>query len=201
MALGSSRTAIVRLVVRQALVPVVVGVVFGLLVALAATRVLTALLHGVSPHDPATLAAAALTLLATTAAAGACPAWRATRTKPNALAPGGMRTQTSDGSRGAGAPGRRRRARRTARAPPVSPPASPSRRPPPLSSSQILRPGASRRSGTGAVASGPGVEPDILPTAGGRSQTRRGRSRRRHRAGSPVRASVANLRLRHWPIG
>ena len=80
MALGSSRTAIVRLVMRQVLAPVVAGMVFGLLVALEATRVLTALLHGVSPHDPATLAAAALTLLATTAAAGACPAWRATRT-------------------------------------------------------------------------------------------------------------------------
>ena len=80
MALGSSRTAIVRLVVRQALAPVVVGVVFGLVVALGATRVLTALLYGVSPHDPATLAAAALTLLTTTTAAGACPAWRATRT-------------------------------------------------------------------------------------------------------------------------
>ena len=65
---------------RQALAPVVVGVVFGLVVALGATRVLTALLYGVSPHDPATLAAAALTLLTTTAAAGAFPAWRATRT-------------------------------------------------------------------------------------------------------------------------
>ena len=80
MALGSSRTAIVRLVVRQALVPVVVGVVLGLSVALGATRLLTALLYGVSPHDPATLAAAAITLLTTTAAAGAYPAWRATRT-------------------------------------------------------------------------------------------------------------------------
>ena len=80
MALGSSRTAIVRLVVRQALVPVVVGVACGLVVALGAARVLTALLYGVSPHDPATLAAAALTLLTTTAAAGAWPAWRATRT-------------------------------------------------------------------------------------------------------------------------
>ena len=80
MALGSSRTAIVRLVMRQALAPVVVGVVFGLVVALGATRVLTALLYGVSPHDPATLVAAALTLLTTTTAAGAYPAWRATRT-------------------------------------------------------------------------------------------------------------------------
>ena len=80
MALGSSRTAIVRMVVRQALVPVVVGVVFGLVVALGATRVLTALLFGVSPHDPATLVAAALTLLTTTTAAGAYPAWRATHT-------------------------------------------------------------------------------------------------------------------------
>ena len=80
LALGSSRTAVVRLVMRQALVPVVVGVAFGLIVALGATRVLTALLYGVSPHDPATLAAAALTLLATTTAAGVWPAWRATRT-------------------------------------------------------------------------------------------------------------------------
>ena len=79
MALGSSRTAIVRLVTRQALAPVVVGVVFGLVVALGATRVLIALLYGVSPHDPATLAAAALTLLTATTAAGAYPAWRATR--------------------------------------------------------------------------------------------------------------------------
>ena len=80
MALGCSRTAIVRLVVRQALVPVVVGVVFGLVVALGATRVLAALLYGVSPHDPATLAAAALTLVTTTTAAGAWPACRPTRT-------------------------------------------------------------------------------------------------------------------------
>ena len=57
-----------------------VGVVFGLVVALGATRVLTALLCGVSPHDPVTLAAAALTPSTTTAAAGAGPAWRATRT-------------------------------------------------------------------------------------------------------------------------
>lgn len=80
MALGCSRAAIVRLVLRQALAPVVVGVVFGLVVALGATRVLTALLYGVSPHDPATLAAAALTLLTTTAAVAAFPAWRATHT-------------------------------------------------------------------------------------------------------------------------
>ena len=80
MALGSSRTAIVRPVMRQALVPVAVGVVLGLIVALGATRVLTALLYGVSPHAPPKLAAAALMLLATTAAAGAWPAWRATRT-------------------------------------------------------------------------------------------------------------------------
>ena len=80
MALGSPRPAIVRLVTRQALGPVVVGIVFGLVVALGTTRVLTALLYGVSPHDPATLVAAALTLLTTTVAAGAYPAWRATRT-------------------------------------------------------------------------------------------------------------------------
>ena len=80
MALGSSPTAIVRLVLRQVLAPVVVGVVFGLVVALGATRALTALLYGVSPHDPATLVSAALTLLTTTTAAGAWPAWRATRT-------------------------------------------------------------------------------------------------------------------------
>ena len=87
MALGSSRTAIVRLVLRQVLAPVVVGVVFGLVVALGAARVLTALLYGVSPHDPATLAAAALTLLTTTAAAGLSGVARHAH-EPHALAPG-----------------------------------------------------------------------------------------------------------------
>ena len=64
------------------------------------------------------------------------------------------------------------------------------------------RTGASRRSGTAAAATGRGVAPDVLPTA--RSGSRgpdEGVHAAGHRAASPVRASVANLRLRHWPIG
>ena len=94
MALGSSRTAIVRLVMRQALVPVVVGVVFGLVVALGATRVLTALLYGVSPHDPATLVAAALTLLTTTDGGRRLSGVARHAHEPHALAPSRMRTHT-----------------------------------------------------------------------------------------------------------
>ena len=102
-------------------------------------------------------------------------------------ASGGVRPRNTRRGRGGrrrvwGPDGRRRRARRAARAP-----RSRRRRrrragPPRPSSSQVFGREASRRSGTGAAATGRGVEPDVLPTAGSGSRTGRGRSRRRHRA-------------------
>jgi hypothetical protein len=51
-------------------------------VAVAGGRLVAALLHGVSPTDPATLAAAAVALLVVCAAAVLLPAARAARADP-----------------------------------------------------------------------------------------------------------------------
>ena len=81
-ALGSSRSAIIWLVTKQTLTPVGFGVVLGLMSALLAARTLTALLYGVSPHDPTTLIAGALVILGTAVSASALPALRAARLDP-----------------------------------------------------------------------------------------------------------------------
>ncbi|MBI3470506.1 MAG: hypothetical protein HY013_04035 [Candidatus Solibacter usitatus] len=43
---------------------------------------LTGLLFGLAPHDPWTLAGAALLMIVVAAAAGSLPAWRASRVDP-----------------------------------------------------------------------------------------------------------------------
>ena len=54
MALGASRSEVLRLVARQAAGPVAVGMAVGLVVSLAASRLLASLLYGLSPTDLAT---------------------------------------------------------------------------------------------------------------------------------------------------
>lgn len=82
MALGSSRSATIWLVSRQTLMPVCLGAVLGLVAAFLGARTLTALLYGVSPHDPTTLVSGVLVILGTALAASALPAWRAARMDP-----------------------------------------------------------------------------------------------------------------------
>lgn len=82
LALGSARSAVVWLVMRQALTPVAVGTVLGLATALLGARALSVLLYGVSPQDPATLIGAAAVIAVTTVAASTVPAWRAARIDP-----------------------------------------------------------------------------------------------------------------------
>lgn len=79
MALGASSGDVVRLVVGQGLRPVLVGTVVGGLAAIAASRLLTAWLRGVSPNDPVTLGAAAGLLVAVAVVASLVPARRATK--------------------------------------------------------------------------------------------------------------------------
>jgi putative ABC transport system permease protein len=79
MALGASSSDVVRLVVGQGLRPVLVGTVVGGLAAIAASRLLTAWLRGVSPNDPLTLGAAAGLLVAVAVLASLVPARRATK--------------------------------------------------------------------------------------------------------------------------
>ena len=82
LALGARQHELRRMVLREALALGAVGLVLGLGGALLVSRALTTLLYSVSPSDPATLAAVAGVLLATTVLAGYLPARRATRIDP-----------------------------------------------------------------------------------------------------------------------
>ncbi|HYV11785.1 MAG TPA: ABC transporter permease [Pyrinomonadaceae bacterium] len=82
VALGASRSAILRWVLRQGMILSIAGVVIGLVGALALTRLLRTLLFGVGPTDIVTYGA--LALLMTIVALIACyvPARRATKVDP-----------------------------------------------------------------------------------------------------------------------
>jgi putative ABC transport system permease protein len=82
MALGADRHEILRLVLRQGLMPVIVGICCGLAGAAAVTRVMHTLLFDVSAQDPMTFSAVSLMLLAVAAAACYVPARRAMTVDP-----------------------------------------------------------------------------------------------------------------------
>ena len=82
MALGASRSQVRRLVLRQGLTEVLVGVAIGTAGALALTRTMASLLFDVSPGDPAAFASAAVVLLAAGYLASDLPARRATAVDP-----------------------------------------------------------------------------------------------------------------------
>jgi len=82
MAVGASHAAVLGLVLRQSLSVAAVGAVLGLFGAAAAQRLMSGLLFGISPIDPATFTGAALFLLTVAAAATLIPALRATRIDP-----------------------------------------------------------------------------------------------------------------------
>jgi ABC-type antimicrobial peptide transport system permease subunit len=82
MALGAARASVLGLVLKQGLALAAVGVVLGLLAALALTRLLQAQLFGVTSTDPPTFVAVALGLLAVATLATVVPALRATRVNP-----------------------------------------------------------------------------------------------------------------------
>ena len=82
LALGARPGSLVALVLKRTLALAGVGLAIGLAVALAGGRLLEGALFGVSPRDPLTLAAVALVLLLSAAAAGYGPARRASRLDP-----------------------------------------------------------------------------------------------------------------------
>src|SRR5438128_11224413 len=82
MALGAQTADVLRLVVRQGMAPVLLGLVIGIVAALALGRLLTTQLYEVSPHNPALLAITALTLGAVALLACFLPARRATFVNP-----------------------------------------------------------------------------------------------------------------------
>jgi len=82
MALGADRSAVLRLVVGQAMRLTVIGCGIGLASAYALTRVMAGILFEVSPNDPPTFIGVALILALSAALAAWLPARRATRVDP-----------------------------------------------------------------------------------------------------------------------
>jgi putative ABC transport system permease protein len=82
MARGAQPRDILRLVLRQAIVLVLIGLVIGLTVGSILMRVMSSLLFGVSPTDPLTFGLLTLLLLLVAMAACLIPARRATRVDP-----------------------------------------------------------------------------------------------------------------------
>ena len=82
MALGAKRGDVFRLVVQGGARLALIGVVIGIIGALAATRVLTTLLYGVSPTDPSVFVAMGAVLLGTALVASYVPARRAASLDP-----------------------------------------------------------------------------------------------------------------------
>jgi putative ABC transport system permease protein len=81
-ALGAQTNDVIGLVIRQGMALVAVGLVVGLMLALALTRLIAGQLYGVSATDPATFAAIALLLATVALVACWIPAWRATKVDP-----------------------------------------------------------------------------------------------------------------------
>jgi putative ABC transport system permease protein len=82
MALGATAGQVLRLVVRQGLVAVGIGVAIGLGLVIAGTRLLGSLLVGVSATDPLTFVVAAVVLTAVALLASTIPARRASALNP-----------------------------------------------------------------------------------------------------------------------
>jgi putative ABC transport system permease protein len=82
LALGAQRKDIIQLVLGQGLGIVAIGIVLGILAALAATRPLASFLFGVSPTDVLTMAGVASSLAIVGLLACWIPARRATRVDP-----------------------------------------------------------------------------------------------------------------------
>jgi predicted permease len=82
MALGAERAAILRLVLREALALVALGLALGLALSLALARTVRSLVFGLEPHDPLTIILACAVLGLVGLAASYFPARRAARLDP-----------------------------------------------------------------------------------------------------------------------
>jgi putative ABC transport system permease protein len=82
MALGARGGDVLCLVLREAMRPVVIGVVVGLAAAAGVSQILVAFLFGLSTLDPVTFVSVAVLLMAVALLAGYVPARRATKVDP-----------------------------------------------------------------------------------------------------------------------
>ncbi len=82
MALGAQRADVLALVLRQGLILTTIGITLGLMGALGVTRVLQAMLFGITPLDATTFLAVAILFALVTTFASYLPARRATKVDP-----------------------------------------------------------------------------------------------------------------------
>jgi len=82
MALGAGRRDVIYTVLKESLVPVVVGIVLGLGAAIATTEVIESMLYGLTPTDSVTLAVATVGLIVSALVAAWVPSFRASRVDP-----------------------------------------------------------------------------------------------------------------------
>jgi putative ABC transport system permease protein len=82
LALGAQSRDVLIMIIKQGSKLIVLGLVIGLAVAFAATRVISSLLFGVTTKDPFTFVAAAVLLAIVALLACYVPAWRATKVDP-----------------------------------------------------------------------------------------------------------------------
>jgi putative ABC transport system permease protein len=82
LALGAGNADIARLVLSHGLQGVGIGLLVGVTVSYGATRVLTSVLYGITPTDPATFVGVIVLLIGVAVAASSLPARRAVKVEP-----------------------------------------------------------------------------------------------------------------------
>jgi ABC-type antimicrobial peptide transport system permease subunit len=82
MALGANPGEILKMIVTRGVVLASIGVTVGVLLSASAASMITSLLYGVRPHDPAVFVAVPLLFLAVAVLASYFPARRATKVDP-----------------------------------------------------------------------------------------------------------------------
>ena len=82
MALGAQRRDVLGLIVREVTWLALAGIAAGVPLALAAARLISGMLFGVSPAEPAPIACSIVILLGVAVLAGYLPARRASRIDP-----------------------------------------------------------------------------------------------------------------------
>ena len=81
-ALGATPRHMMRLIVREQLMPVVAGLVAGAVVSWWSVKLIETFLYRITAHDPRAWLASAAIMLSTALAGALIPAWRATRVDP-----------------------------------------------------------------------------------------------------------------------
>jgi putative ABC transport system permease protein len=82
VAIGAQSRDVFRMVIRQGMLLAMIGIAFGLAGAFALTRLMTTMLFGVAPNDPATFVGIALLLTGVALVACYIPGRRATKVNP-----------------------------------------------------------------------------------------------------------------------